>query len=276
LPEELDARDLYRGIVASHERLMWVADFATASGAWRDCLAAAREIDAQVRKAFEESSRQTRRQVLWHLRQYRHATLDVSWLDERRWKTRPSAFEVALGASEANRAGLETLRRVPLADAVTTKVAKAVLRRVTQAISELGYEAFLSDVCADDMSGGPSTPLGASEIELVTPDRPPLGTGQANVVIGLAKGREQEGHAGGWPSILETVLSLLEAHKAAPAVAVMVSDGWDASLFDGAFQERCQTCIDDGHYVVFLLVGLPGTQVQSVPLSFGVPVSPGG
>ena len=141
---ELDAHELYREIVASHERLMWVLEFASDRKAWQGCLGAAREIDGQVRKAFEQSSRQTRRQVLWHLRQYRHATLDVSWLDERRWKTRPSAFEFALGASDRlgpdwNRSGEH-----PLADAATAKVAETVLRRVTRAIAELGYDAFLS------------------------------------------------------------------------------------------------------------------------------------
>ena len=53
-----NARDLYREIVASHERLMWVAEFASTLEAWQDCLGAAREIDAQVRKAFEIPSRQ--------------------------------------------------------------------------------------------------------------------------------------------------------------------------------------------------------------------------
>jgi hypothetical protein len=38
-------------------------------------------------------------------------------------------------------------------------------------------------------------------------------------------------------------------------------------------RKRCQACFDDGHWLVFLLVGSPGTPVQSVPLSFGVPVT---
>ena len=56
------------------------------------------------------------------------------------------------------------------------------------------------------------------------------------------------------------------------AVVVVISEGWDAARFDGEFQERCQACFDQGHWLVFLLVGSPGTRVQQVPLSFGIPV----
>jgi len=232
-PEELDAPELYREIVASHERLMWVPEFASDLEAWQGCLGAAREVDGQVRKGFERSSRQSRRQVLWHLRQYRHATLDVSWLDERRWKARPSAFEFALGASDRTPAGLESLRQVPLADAATAKVAETMLRRVARAISELGYEAFFGDVCADEMLGGPFSPIGASAVDLLTPNRHVSATAQSNVIIlGVAKGHKQ-GQKGGWPAILETVVRRLEANTTAPAGAVVISEGDTAAPYRG-------------------------------------------
>ena len=212
---------------------MWVPEFASDLEAWQGCLGAAREVDGQVRKGFERSSRQSRRQVLWHLRQYRHATLDVSWLDERRWKARPSAFEFALGASDRTPAGLESLRQVPLADAATAKVAESMLRRVARAISELGYEAFFGDVCADEMLGGPFSPIGASAVDLLTPNRHVSATAQSNVInLGVAKGHKQ-GQKGGWPAILETVVRRLEANTTAPAVAVVISEGDTAAPYRG-------------------------------------------
>ena len=218
-PTDDEAAQLFRETVASHERIALLWNSAAASGPWQPAWRIATELDRDVRLAWDGATLQTRRQALWHLRHYRHAGVDVSWLDEPRWQAAPSAFEFALQTADVTPQARWRWQHPDPGDSASRGSAEAVLSRLSQAIAELGYEAFVSDLHAREMRGGPDSPLGSDAVELLTAGGPESSARSRSIVVGVAQGLRPR-HPRGLPTILDRILAVLERPAAAPALAI--------------------------------------------------------
>ena len=155
---ELDPGSLFRQIVASHHRLMILPG--ASAYVWPESRAVAKQIDRQIRQTFDASPASLQREVLWHLRQYRHATLDFSWLDEGRWRQGFSALEHAFGTPEPAPDWLGAVQSDLPPGFANREEIGAVVTRIVRATHEAGFDAFVADVTSSEMVGGPNSPLG--------------------------------------------------------------------------------------------------------------------
>ena len=265
---EADVRSLFHAVIASHERLMLLNTGNETATDWSDCDAVAKESDHRLREHVDRARGDVRRQALWHLRQYRHANLDVSWLDESRWRAAPSAFEYVLGATDREQSWIREVRS-DLPSDLQPELATQIVRRITTAVTELGFESFAADVMSKEMIPTQTSPLGASAIEMLTINgHGGIADNPARIMVGVAR----QPH-----SLARTFRQLLAAFSARselPSLGIVVSSCWDGLLFEQEFQTDFQSSYDDGHRLIFLLAGCPDTQLEPVPLSLGYQAMP--
>jgi hypothetical protein len=80
-----EAAVFYRRMVRNHLRLSALAggeaDLRADYGPWGRCALVARKADEQTKRQFTQAAAPIREAVVWHLRHYRHANLEVSWLN---------------------------------------------------------------------------------------------------------------------------------------------------------------------------------------------------
>ncbi len=270
---EVDAQDLFHEIVASHARLALLrhGDREHAAPIWRQSATAAWAYDRQVKERLGRLPLELREQLAWHLRHYRHAMLDASWLDEKRWnegdEARRSAFEEVLGRPSVAPTWIgrftDDLRSdMPAADQI-----HRVVWRIVRAIAETGYECFFEDVTSNEMNAGPDSPLGDEAVRVIRKGTPGTDLASANIIIGVAKGAQKRAYYGR-PNVL---LKLGETLTAAPApvVAIVLVDSWDTAEFQREHFPAFRLHHARGHRFLFLLVGSPETQVAPLPLNLG-------
>jgi hypothetical protein len=151
---------------------------------------------------------------------YRHAMLDVTWLDGRV----DSAFHRLLSTEGQTRSAAQD--RQPAFDLQNEggRGANRVVRRVLQAISEIGYDYFSSDVTSNEFISGDDTPLGSKNAAVIPSDhRLQLAQNLVGVTKGSGRGRL------GFARVMEEILSFLREPGVAIRFLLVLCDAWDAS-----------------------------------------------
>jgi hypothetical protein len=111
---------------------------------------------------FFEAPEAIRAAVLWHLRHFRHAALALSWLNDAPQSTLLRLLDKDRRALFAINGEFPALN---VRDGKTAEVHR-VLRRIQQAIAEIGYDNFLEDVTSKEFAGGEDSPLGSADAVL--------------------------------------------------------------------------------------------------------------
>lgn len=260
---ELGGGALFHGILSTHEAVLLVLSLShsrpliTGSA---DQIAL--QCDNRLKAAFDRAAPETRHDLSWQLRNYRHATLQVSWLagenDEHVPRVETCLDHALAEDRHAARLG-ETLIE-PLLTALDDDQCCKVLRRVVRAVSEIGYEHFCDDVTSREMRGGDDSPLGAPDVQVI-PD-----PGQAHsgaIVIALSRrGRRRASLV----HMLEQTTELLEAAPGPPRAVIVVSDTWDAGIFATTALSSFREHHARGVQFAVLLVGSPEQIVSPVPV----------
>lgn len=257
-----DAGTMFRQIIASHHRLMILPS--ASAYAWTESRRIATQIDRHVCQVFDASPPGVKRDVIWHLRQYRHATLDFSWLDEARWREGFTAFEHALGNPGPAPEWLAAVRGDLSANLAAHAEIGAVTARIVQAIHEAGFDAFVTDVTSREMAGGLDSPLGSDHAVVVGGHTGPPRALSEPIVLAVARGTGRRGR-GALSAVLGNVVQLLAT--AASAFAIIVGDSWNASIFAEQFLPQFRELYDHGHRFLFLVVGAPETDVAPIPVT---------
>lgn len=254
------ADSLARHAMSGHERMMLVSMLANGQQAAPMPMSAV--VSQQTRRLisdFDHAAPETRAEIVWQLRNYRHATLQLSWLMKSNgegvdWP--PTALEHALADDERAARLAETLIE-PYE--LRHDEDRQILTRIVRAVSEVGYEHFFDDVTSREMHGGRDSPLGAEGVEVVPGGQ---GGGRAAVVVALSR-RGRRGAS------LETMLVKVSrrlADGAAARTVILLSDSWDAGLFARVARERFAEHHGRGVDFVFLVVGSPPQIVSPIPV----------
>lgn len=141
--EAAEADALTRQAMTGHERSLLVSMLGGQRQRVAPVASAAWEQNRQVIAAFDRASPRARAEIIWQLRNYRHATLDLSWLREESEQDHrpPTALERVLADDEATAGWAETLVD-PIMHALGREGDREVLRRIVRAVSEIGYDTF--------------------------------------------------------------------------------------------------------------------------------------
>jgi hypothetical protein len=184
--EQRDVMLLYRSMVRNYLRANAVTssetDRVNVNGSWARCAHVVHRADALWKDVFLAAPAAIRGAVPWHLRHYRHAALVLSWLKDGP----PSTLEEILPEHRTTIQDMESwLSTVRLPNESVQEVRRVVLR-VGQAIAEIGYDYFVTDLTSKEFVGGNDSPLGSANVLLVPgehQDRP------SGIVVGVTKGK---------------------------------------------------------------------------------------
>jgi len=271
---DADVSALFHQVINSHSRLALVRNSGEqreGGPMWRSSSTAAWGYDRQVKQRLYALPFNLREPLLWHLRHYRHAMLDVSWLDEPRWnegdEARRSAFEDVLGRPSAAPPWIGRFTDDLRSDMPSADQVYRVLCRIMRAIAEIGYECFFDDVTSNEMNPGPDSPLGDEAVRVIRKDMPGGDPALRNIVVGVARGSQKRAFYGR-PNVLVKLGETLTA-AAAPMAAIVLVDSWDTAEFQREHFPAFRLHHARGHRFLFLLVGSPETQVAPLPLDLG-------
>lgn len=222
-----DAVALYRGIVRSHLRLSALTarevEDEDSAGTWRRCAEVARRADVQWQGVFSQAPEDTQGAVRWHLRHYRHSSLELSWLNGTTHSALGRLGDEDRPPTLAARSWFPALN---LPDGKAQEVQR-VLVRIGQAVAEIGYESFVEDVISKDFAGGPDSPLGSSDVTLVPGPRPER---LASIVVGVTRGNKPRARLG-FPTVMSQIKALLTAGRDQVAFVLVLCDTWDLEGF---------------------------------------------
>ena len=270
----VEAQDLFHEIVASHARLILLrqGDSEHAAPIWRQSATAAWDYDQKVKQRLSRLQSDLREPLQWHLRHFRHAMLDVSWLDELRWnrgdEARRSAFEEALGRPSAPLPWIGRFTDDLQADMPAADQVHLVLCRIVRAIAEIGYECFFEDVTSTEMNAGNDSPLGGEAVCVIRKNMPAADPASRKIVVCVAKGGQKRAYYGR-PNLLVKLGETLTA-ATAPVVAIVLVDSWDTADFQREHFSAFQLHHARGHRVLFLLVG---SETELSPIDIGTAVT---
>lgn len=293
VPAPDDTETWFLLLVESHERRRLLGPLVGLGGpGWNNLLQLVVEEDRRLGDWFNDLSGETRAAVLDHLRFYRHATLDASWLSPEGLAAgqRPfgdsSELHRLTVAQVQERGWIDALGTVEL-DAAVRAEAQQMLLRIQSSVWEFGFTCLTEDLHAPDFQPATRGPVGTPAVE-VNPDPVPRReprrrrrggrdgdsiTHFAPVVERWAEGREQSQigpgrivlstsppRGKGWRGVartLENLVGHLGLAEQRPDLVVVITDSWDSAAFARQFRRSLRPHASAGVQFMFLLAGAP-------------------
>jgi hypothetical protein len=290
-------RELYQTVVQNHRRwsLMRQAEAgrlgpragtleedAPKGEIWPQCQKLVRRLNQETFAACNHLMEMLGRDLLTHLRHYRHANMLVSWLETdggadaglpphpgSRSGSRSSAEDAghrvsALFQLLSEKVVLPSIDQYAdqFQDADVRGTARHVLGRITEAIAEIGYDDFVEDLTSADFRGGQDSLVGASAINLI----PSSVRGPCQLLLLAASKGDKK--ALGFPAIMRKVREHLIRCPVTQSVIVLC-DHWHPAILDEHLGDL-RAHHDRGVRFLFLLVGIPGRVVAPVGVDFGL------
>lgn len=311
---KLALREVYQNIVQNHRRWSllhgeWSTGPAPATeGAeqagplgetWPRCRDLAFRLNQETFATCQVLMEAVGRDLLFHLRCYRHANLLMSWLSNNGIveDRHPAAMEGSgdghgdgqgedgIGGGRGD--GLREFVRMPPHQSALIRfseglvistssisgtvdgyfregIAKRVLHRVMEAIAEIGYDNFVADVTDADFQGGPESLVGSSDVNVIpNPHRGPC----HELLVAVSKG-DKKGI--GFPNVMRLVREHLIRCSVTQRVIVLC-DHWGPNMLDEHIGDlRAHHARVDGPVrFLFLLVGTPARFLSPVAVDLG-------
>lgn len=264
--DQPEADSLYHQMVFSHQSLRLASDLSDQDS--RSTLAQmAISLNDQMRADFKQASPAVQADVVWHLRHYRHATLQLSWLSsvprtsDDIWR---SALENALAGDGRVGQSRDTLTRDLPRDLSDPAEAKMAITRIATAIDEVGYAAFVGDVTSAEMKGGDDSPLGSGAVQVIPKTQ---GGDRAAILLAVCQGAARK--ARGFAAVMPQLLDHLAARGSRGVLAIVCSDTWDREKFHAEHLAAIREQYERGARFLFLLVGEPERLLTRIPVEIG-------
>jgi hypothetical protein len=271
-----------------------VEEVAPKGEVWPQCRKLVRRLNEDTLSACNHLMEVLGQDLCTHLRHYRHANLLVSWLADdsgadaghpprpgSRSGSRTGSYTASRSGSRssAEDAGHRVSALFQLLseavvlpsidqyadqfqDADVRGTARHVLGRITEAIAEIGYDAFVEDLTSGDFRGGADSLVGASAINLI----PSAVRGPCQMLLlAVSKGDKK---ALGFPAIIRQVREHLIRCPVTQSVIVLC-DHWHPAILDEHLGDL-RAHHDRGVRFLFLLAGIPGRVVAPVGVDFGL------
>jgi hypothetical protein len=263
---------------------------------WPQCRKLVRRLNEETLATCKQATTDFGNDLRFHLRHYRHANLLVSWLvnghenddlppghsgsgsDSRAGSYATSRSDFGRSVEKPDWADHSALLHLmserivipsfkPYLDQIQDDnlrgTAELVLERITQAISEIGFEEFVEDLSSSDFRGGPESLVGASSINLIPSEH--LGPCRG-LLLAVSKGDKK---SIGFPSIMRNVREHLIRCPETKAVIVLCDWWWPTMLDEHLGDLRAHHAKNNVRFL-FLMAGTPGRIVSpvAVDLSF--------
>lgn len=222
----------------------------------------AEEADRILQRQFWECDPGIASLLKWHLRQYLHSTLRLSWLGGG---TTGSFLESLLSRAEGDN-DMFLIEELLSKDLAITNIpyAKQMLERLITAIGEIGYDRFLDDVTDDDFLGGDDSPVGTGEINIIpAASRVPC----SSILLALSRGDNRRGPFGFSNIMRRTKTHLIECEPKTKLV-VFICDTWNGQSFTEDHLDELSAWYRKGVRFLFLLVGSPRTELSRIAVDF--------
>lgn len=292
-----DAEQWFLRLAESHERRRLVEVQPGFRPEWDALSRLVVERDQRFAAAFNELADSIREDVLYHLRCYRHATLDVSWLS-------PEGAAEPVDRRVVESSALRRLTAEPapdpdwadrvLADAPLTPDVRGeglrLLRRLHRSVWDIGFECLSEDLHAPDFQPASRSPVGTPAVllnpvpEARVKPRPEKRRGRGDEIVHFdatpgrwIDGRERaaiepgrlalsvcrpggRGWAGLAP-VLDDLAGYLKEAPRRPDVVVVLTDTWDSTAFARRNRAGLRAHARSGVWFVFLLAVTPGRRL---------------
>jgi hypothetical protein len=274
--QEATPRSVYHLLVMNHRRI----DLLLRASTWQDepvegaertsplqpvwprCMDEAVRLNNSSMRGWQELPRWVREDCLWHLRQYRRATLLASWLvatSHLATRLPLSALLHVLNQEPTMHSTIEDFtRRLEISEEERQTVGR-VLHRIAEAIAEFGYEGFVEDVASGDFLGGEQSAVGSDAIDII-----PTRTGGVCRTTLLAVSR---GNRKGAALSFGKVMTQMKAHlidcTGRTRVVIFLCDLWSPDILDDHLEEL-RAHHRGGVRFLFLLVGTPNRVLAPV------------
>jgi len=272
--EDGTARSLYHALVANHRRAMLLRDASTLAveplrsesaeefpgPIWPRAQDTVQSLNDGLANYWNRSDRSWRDAVLWHLRQYQHATLALSWLllDGDAKEFQP--ISALLHAVTSERVMIPTIDQLIGqldANGPEREIVGRALRRIQAAIAEVGYQAFVDDIASQEFVGGRDSPVGDGQINLIPSTRKGA---CCPVLVAVSKGDKR---ALGFPSIMQQVREHMIRCIDKTRVAIILCDHWHPKMLSDHLGDL-RAHHDRGTRILFLLAGVPDRALAPV------------
>jgi hypothetical protein len=274
------SRSLFHALVTSHRRMMLAS---TAEGLseeagtaaiskempsvrppWPETFHLARDLDSAIISMWSRLAPGIRDDALRHLRNYQRATLTVSWLapDHRAGRDRPvSALAHLVTERRTMTPSIERFLSDLNVEPDERRTIDRVLNRIQAAVAEVGYENFVEDILSGEFLGGPDTPAGSGDINVI----PSHANGACcATLLAVTKGEKR---TVGFPSVMKQVREHLIRCTGKTRVVVVLCDHWRPDMLDDHYGDL-RAHYDRGVRFLFLLVGIPGRALSPVAVDF--------
>lgn len=195
--------------------------------------------------------------LIVHLQHYRHANLVVSWLFPETLKS-PIGSPFALAFMTMPHS-VEQILELHDVDDNYRSVVDRVLRRMQEAIGELGYDNFIDDITSKELVGGDESVVGADGVNVI----PGHGSGVCNpIVLAVSRGDKR---TVGFPIVMKQLREHLIRCIGTTKVVIVLCDHWRTDMLDdhlGDFRAHH----DRGVRFVFLLAARPRNSVSPIDI----------
>jgi hypothetical protein len=285
-----DVEHWYLRFVESHARRRLLEVFlGSGHPAWRELYGRLVARERLLTRLFESSPDEIRDGVLAHLRFYRHATLDVSWLSDD-WQFAGSGDSAALSA--LRRLTTErppdsrwidgTLANIRIHQAVRDN-ARLLLARLQQAVWEIGYTCLAEDLNSPDFEPDIDTPTGTPGVQVnAAIPKTPIPKRRRRRPRRLPRGEflpeplpvEYErlllfvgDPCTGWKSfarILDQAVAFINQSETRQELVVFLTACWDSPLFVKEHRAALRILATAGVRFLFFLAGVPDRRLSLV------------
>lgn len=300
IPKDLE--QVFMMLVESHERRRLIEVFAWhPNPAWMHLHNQLIRRDAMLADFIGSLSGDTRQHLQTHLRFYRHATLDVSWLAEDARGQRGDSIDYRSAVRQLTSAIPDdsewpdrTLGDIEL-DAPLRVHARALLSRVQHAVWEIGFTCLAEDVHAPDFRAGTTTVVGTPAVQLnpaprreVKPRQLPRGRRDDDQIVYFAApyaAEEREPSpiepgrlllivnkpgGRGWKTLstaLDQLSDYLGQASRRPDLVVVLTDSWDSAAFARRHRRNLHPHASAGVRFLFLLAGVPDRRLTRIDVA---------
>jgi hypothetical protein len=229
---------------------------------WDDAMQFASRNNGVLVRSWTDLPDRDRSEVFSQLRHYQRIHLLASWLldGESLDKGHPTTALLKILHKELSMPSwidqvLEQLK----ADTHDRQIARNVLTRIANAVSEFSYENVVNDVSQETFRGGPDSPIGSEDIDLI-PSR--FRTGCHSVLVAFSKGEKKKI---GFTSIMREVREHLIDCFGTTRIVIVLCDTWTRSILEEHLRDL------RAHYrrkvrFVFLQAVNPGTTLVPLPV----------
>lgn len=232
----------------------------------------AQAMNTAVEDWLGKATEETREEVRFYVRHYRHSMLRLSWLgadDEEAAAGYVTTLNKVLKERRSPMSWLHTLidelaHDEAMSD-VDLQLANRVLSRIADAVEELGYECFAEDLSSRDFLGSDDSPVGSDRVNVI----PSRHKGACHsIVVAVAQGASRTTGTG-FPRIMRRLKTHLIECASTTRVAIVLCDQWDSRSFADEHFDELRAHYRKGVRFVFLVAGTPSRRMARVPVDFG-------